>query len=223
MLRTPPLLFLSAMLVDLILAITLISLFASAYPDRFRTALWRNGGSEGWNSDPQQRVYDYANYRESPPMPLIWDQSSTMFHLVIAVIALFVWIVRFQVNCLSGYVLDLHASIMTNAIYDILLVGLYASSAVLQNSGDFSDPGHIGLRPWYLERGCKDAWERTRGGCEVMRVSYGVTVFAVIWCCLRFMTTCLYLAYILGREHEIQDVLPDYDEFSECKNMGHIS
>lgn len=201
MLRTPPLLFLSAMLVDLILAITLISLFASAYPDRFRTALWQNGGSEGWNSDPQQRVYDYANYRESPPMPLIWDQtyvrghwphiqyvylleadiasSSTMFHLVIAVIALFVWIVRFQVNCLSGYVLDLHASIMTNAMYDILLVGLYASSAVLQNSGDFSDPGHIGLRPWYLERGCKDAWERTRGGCEVMRVSYGVTVFAV--------------------------------------------
>ena len=105
--------------------------------------------------------------------------SSIMFHLVIAAITLFVWVVRFQVNCLSGYVLDLHASIMTNAMYDILLVGLYASSAAMQNSGDFSDPKHISLRPWYLERGCEDAWKRTRGGCEVMRVSYGVTVFAV--------------------------------------------
>ena len=42
-----------------------------------------------------------------------------------------------------------------------------------------------------------------------------------IWCCLRLMTTCLYLAYLLGREHEIQDVLPDYDELSKCKTMGH--
>ena len=74
MLRISPLLFLCAMLVDLVLAITLVSLFASAYPDGFRTALWQNGGSEGWNSDPQQRVYNYANYRESPPIPLSWDQ-----------------------------------------------------------------------------------------------------------------------------------------------------
>lgn len=105
--------------------------------------------------------------------------SSTVFHLVIAVITLFVWIVRFQVNFLSGYALDLHANIMTNAMYDILLVGLYASSAAFQNSGDFSDPKHISLRPWYLERGCEDAWARIRGGCEIMRVSYSVTVFAV--------------------------------------------
>ncbi|EUC40787.1 hypothetical protein COCMIDRAFT_107864 [Bipolaris oryzae ATCC 44560] len=210
MLRISPLLFSSVMLVDLVLALTLTSLFASAYPDRFRTALWQNGGSEGWNSDPQQRVYDYANYRDS-----------TVFHLVIAAITLFVWIVRFQVNCLSGYVLDLHASIMTNAMYDMLLVGLYASSTAMQNSGDFSDPEHISLRPWYLERGCEDAWKRTWGGCEVMRVSYGLTIFAVIWYCLRFLTTCLYLAYQLGREHEVQDVLNNYDELSECKAMSY--
>ncbi|KAH7562301.1 hypothetical protein J3E72DRAFT_373197 [Bipolaris maydis] len=168
MLRISPLLFLYGMLMDVVLAITLISLFASAYPDLFRTALWQNGGSEAWNPDPQQRVYNYANYRDS-----------TVFHLVIAVITLFVWIVRFQVNFLSGYALDLHANIMTNAMYDILLVGLYASSAAFQNSGDFSDPKHISLRPWYLERGCEDAWARIRGGCEIMRVSYSVTVFAV--------------------------------------------
>ncbi|KAH6865820.1 hypothetical protein BKA58DRAFT_442592 [Alternaria rosae] len=62
MLRNPYLIFLSATLFDLILAIALVSLFATAYPDRFRTVLWKEGGTKGWNSDPIQRVYDYANY-----------------------------------------------------------------------------------------------------------------------------------------------------------------
>lgn len=74
MLRNPYLIFLSATLFDLILAIALVSLFATAYPDRFRSILWKEGGTKGWNSDPIQRVYDYANYRKSPPIPLIWDE-----------------------------------------------------------------------------------------------------------------------------------------------------
>jgi len=74
MLRNPYLIFLSATLFELTLAIALISLFVTAYPDRFRTVLWKEGGTKGWNSDPTQRVYDYANYRKSPPIPLIWDE-----------------------------------------------------------------------------------------------------------------------------------------------------
>lgn len=65
---------LTATVVELGFAITLVSLFACAYPDRYRTALWQEGGTKGWNSDPHQRVYDYANYREPPPIPLIWDE-----------------------------------------------------------------------------------------------------------------------------------------------------
>jgi hypothetical protein len=76
MLCNPFLIFLGGTLFDLALAIVLISLFATAYPDRFRTVLWQEGGTKGWNSDPHQRVYDYANYRESPPIPLIWDERS---------------------------------------------------------------------------------------------------------------------------------------------------
>lgn len=59
---------------EFVLASALLALFVSAYPDRFRTALWRDGGSKGWNSDPSYRTYLYANYQEIPPMPLIWDE-----------------------------------------------------------------------------------------------------------------------------------------------------
>lgn len=68
------------MLIELVLALVLLSLFATAYPDRFRTNLWQNGGTLGWNSDSQQRIYDYANYRKSPPVPLIWDERYVSLH-----------------------------------------------------------------------------------------------------------------------------------------------
>jgi hypothetical protein len=74
MIRTLNRLSMIVTIFELILSITLLSLFASAYPDRFRTSLWRDGGSKGWNSDPHQRVYFYANYREAPPIPMIWDE-----------------------------------------------------------------------------------------------------------------------------------------------------
>jgi hypothetical protein len=72
--RISYLIFLCATLVDLILTIALVSLFAYAYLDDFRTALWQNGGIQGRKSGPQQRMYNYADYHESPPMPLIWNE-----------------------------------------------------------------------------------------------------------------------------------------------------
>jgi hypothetical protein len=68
---------------EFLLATTLLALFASAYPDRFRSTLWREGGSKGWNSDPSYRTYLWANYQEVPPMPMIWDEryaSLTSFY-----------------------------------------------------------------------------------------------------------------------------------------------
>lgn len=38
--------------------------FGYAYPDRYRTRLWENGGAEGWNSSPGLEV----------EVPLIWSQ-----------------------------------------------------------------------------------------------------------------------------------------------------
>lgn len=59
---------------DICLSITAVALFSTAYAGDLRIQLWENGGAEGWNSDPKQRVYYYANYREPPEIPLIWSQ-----------------------------------------------------------------------------------------------------------------------------------------------------
>lgn len=59
---------------ELCVCLATVILFGFAYPDRFRTQLWQNGGDEGWNSDPKQRIYFYANYKTPPEIPLIWSQ-----------------------------------------------------------------------------------------------------------------------------------------------------
>jgi hypothetical protein len=105
--------------------------------------------------------------------------SSTLCHLIIATITLFVWVVRLQINCFSGRTLDLYATITTNAMYDALLAVLWTCSSVIQSSEDFSYHQAIRPRPWYLENGCADAWTWTLDGCDVMRASYGTAVFAV--------------------------------------------
>jgi hypothetical protein len=66
---------------EFVLAFASLSLFLGAYvsPDEHREALWLDGGESGWNSDPRQRIYFYANYKEPPPIPLIWGQRSITY------------------------------------------------------------------------------------------------------------------------------------------------
>jgi hypothetical protein len=59
---------------EFVLATCLVTIFASAYPDKFRSALWHEGGGKGWNSDPSYRTYLWANYKDVPPMPIVWDE-----------------------------------------------------------------------------------------------------------------------------------------------------
>lgn len=108
---------------------------------------------------------------------LIHQTSSTSCYLCIAIFTMFLWVVRFKINHLSGQSLDHHATITINALYDVILIGLWVYSATTQSSGDLSDPSHIGMRPWYLDRGCDEAWPENWGACEVMRVSYGLSIF----------------------------------------------
>lgn len=52
-----------------------VILFANAYPDTFRTVLWKYGGSAGWNSDPRWMAYTYALSGVIPETPFIWNQQ----------------------------------------------------------------------------------------------------------------------------------------------------
>ncbi|KAF9690867.1 hypothetical protein EKO04_010955 [Ascochyta lentis] len=189
---------------EFMLATSLLALFASAYPDRFRTTLWRDGGSKGWNSDPSYRVYLYANYQEMPPMPLIWDERSTQYNLCIAVVTMVLWFVRL---CIRGRTLDVYGAVVSNVLYDIILIALWSYSAVVQSSGDFSDPNYISLRPWYLDRGCSKAWPSNRNACEAAKTSFGLTIFATVWFGARCIATCMYGAYMYGKSSEDIDVL----------------
>jgi hypothetical protein len=86
------------------------------------------------------------------------------------------WFVRL---CLKGHTLDVCGTVVSNALYDTILIALWSYSAVVQSSSDFSDPKHISLQPWYLNHQCKEAWPSNRSACAVMKASFGLTVFTV--------------------------------------------
>ncbi|KAF2628231.1 hypothetical protein BU25DRAFT_458074 [Macroventuria anomochaeta] len=197
---------------EFVLATSLLAIFASAYPDRFRTALWRDGGNKGWNSDPSYRTYLYANYKEIPPMPLIWDERSTQYSLCVAIITMVLWFVRL---CIRGRTLDVYGAAVSNVLYDIILMALWSYSAVIQSSGDSSDPKHISLRPWYLEHGCSEARSRNRAACQAAKASFGLAIFAVLWFGFRCITTCMYGAYMYGKSSDDADAVY-FDNEKKC-------
>lgn len=75
--------------------------------------------------------------------------------------------------------MDVYGRVVSNALYDAILVALWSYSAAIQSSGDFEDPEHIATRPWYLERGCEGAGARSRAACYAAKGSFGLVIFAV--------------------------------------------
>ena len=51
-----------------------LALFGIASPNLFRTALWKDGARNGFNSDPNLILYAYANHKTPPEIPLVWSQ-----------------------------------------------------------------------------------------------------------------------------------------------------
>lgn len=72
--RTPRVL-LGMFIFELPLSIAALALFGIAAPDLYRTRFWQEGSNHGWNSNPNQIIYAYANYKPiSSPLP--WSQLS---------------------------------------------------------------------------------------------------------------------------------------------------
>lgn len=72
--------------------------------------------------------------------------------------------------------LDFIGRLATNTMYDLLLVALWIYSAAIQNDADVSDPAHLSLPPWYLERGCDEVWSSCVGACRVVEASFSLTI-----------------------------------------------
>jgi len=103
------------------------------------------------------------------------ERRSTQYSLCIAIITMILWFVRL---CIRGRTLDVSGAVVSNILYDMMLVALWFYSTVIQSSGDYSDPKHIALQPWYLERGCAEASPNNRAGCRTAKASFGLAVFA---------------------------------------------
>ncbi len=58
---------------ELLFSIATLALFGIAHPNLYRTRFWQEGSDHGWNSNPNQMIYAYANYKPiSAPVP--WSQ-----------------------------------------------------------------------------------------------------------------------------------------------------
>ena len=70
--RNPKFLMALAVL-ELPFTVAALALVGIADPDTYRSQLWLEGSKHGWNSDPIEILYAYANYKPiSVPTP--WNQ-----------------------------------------------------------------------------------------------------------------------------------------------------
>ncbi|KAH7131433.1 hypothetical protein B0J13DRAFT_104470 [Dactylonectria estremocensis] len=181
---------------ELAASVTAVVLFGLAYPDRFRSKLWSNGGVEGWNSNPNLRIYFYANHVEPPEIPLIWSQRLTDSNLAIAILSFVIFFARTVMAHLDY--LPRYATVL----YDTLLAILWIVSVSGQASGDFSDPDHPSAHAWYLTRGCAESWTGTRSYCHVAQASFAISILAALLYCGRLLREAMLVAYHRGRKHE---------------------
>lgn len=194
---------------DTCLSITAVALFSTAYAGDLRIQLWENGGAEGWNSDPKQRVYYYADYREPPEIPLIWSQRLTDGNLGVALLALLFALARIVMS-VSGQMTPIFSS-----IYDFISTLAWLNSVIAQASGDVTDPEHPSAHPWYLTRSCATA-------CRVSQASFVVSILMVILCGGRLVLTTSWAvrehrAYREGARYEM--ILTKADLFNDSDDV----
>lgn len=196
----PTLLSMTVLLPQFILALVTFTVFCSAYPDSYRSRLWAFGGQRGWNSDPELRIYFYANYEEPPAIPLIWSQSVTDSALAISTLSLTICIAR-MVLLYYGVTIKL-----IDAGYSVILGSLWCYSLQSQSSSDLSDREHLSIRPWYLERGCRDVTEPFRDACVFGQASFALALISMLCHWLHLLLMALQFAYECG-ERRLKDQL----------------
>ncbi|KAK8876880.1 hypothetical protein PGQ11_001826 [Apiospora arundinis] len=194
---------------ELLFSIITFVLFCSAYPDQYRTRLWEIGGENGWNSNPRLRIYFYANYEEPPEIPYVWSQSLTDSALAIATLSL--------VLCITRIILSFYTFMMPalGLFYDLVLAISWYYSVHAQSSGDFSDPEHISIRPWFLEKSCDVVAMQNRDACIVGKVSFYFGFLSLILHLTRLLVSLLNIAYWCGERGTL-------DGFTERVSLGLI-
>ncbi len=61
------------LILELPMTVACLVLFGIADGDSYRNKLWQDGSNHGFNSNPNEILYDYANYRPVH-YPLVWSK-----------------------------------------------------------------------------------------------------------------------------------------------------
>ncbi|WPG97816.1 Hypothetical protein R9X50_00059700 [Acrodontium crateriforme] len=156
------------------LTVACLTLFGIADPNTYTTKLWQNGADQGFNSNPNEILYSYANYKPIN-VPLVWSSFLVEFNIVISVLSMFILLVKTTMFMLHAWIP------LLSALVHALLIALYAVSIRNQSAPDLSDPEHPakGL-PWMLSKGCKYATSANYGYCMQTRAMFGVTCVMLV-------------------------------------------
>lgn len=100
---------------ELVLAVSLVAVFSSAYAEAFGTAAPRGAATQ---------------------------HNAALYNVCTSALALVLWCVRVGIR---GRGLDVYGAVAANAMYDVLLALLWTYSAVLQHAGDAVDRTSFGL------------------------------------------------------------------------------
>ncbi|EXJ88598.1 hypothetical protein A1O1_05528 [Capronia coronata CBS 617.96] len=180
--------FYGLLAIELALTIALLALFGIAAPNLYRTKLWQDGADNGFNSSPATGLYAAANYRPYTT-PKVWSPFITNYNVVIAVLSMFVMLVKAIM-----YMLHVFPPILS-AVVHAILIALYTVSVDYQASSDTTDPDHPQKgAPWYITKSCSVAHDKSLVGyCEQAKASFACTcamlgIFVVyfglaVWSC----------------------------------------
>ncbi|KAI9783175.1 MAG: hypothetical protein M1816_001465 [Peltula sp. TS41687] len=148
-----------------------LALFGIAAPNTYRTALWKDGGLNGFNSDPKQIVYAFANHRPVPKTPMVWSQFITNWNVAVSVTVMFALLIKAILH-----VMHLFHPILSLALHTIL-TAMWIVSIYGQAGPDRSDPKHPSSTPWYLTKSCDVARvSRNVHYCKMAKASFAVSV-----------------------------------------------
>jgi len=152
------------------LTVALLALFGIASPNTYRTKLWQDGADNGFNSSPLTGLYAAANYRPYTT-PKVWSQFITNYNVVIAVLSMFIMLVKSIM-----YMLHVFPPILSILVH-ALLIALYTVSVDYQASSDTTDPDHPqNGPPWYITKSCSVTRNKSLVGyCKQGKASFACT------------------------------------------------
>jgi len=189
-----PKVLIGLMIFELLGTIATLVFFGIASPDTYRTALWQVGADNGFNSNPNQILYAYANYRPIPSTPIVWSDFITNFNIVVSVFSMFMLLVKLVMFVMHIWVPLL--SIIVNTIICIIwVVSIYG-----QAGPDYSDPKHPSSSAWYITKSCEYA--RPSGNYGYCQQAKGAFASSVL------MLACFFVNLLFG----IWSIIPTKDQ-----------